>query len=89
MRSCDSESMISYAVMPVSRCGTRSRSISMPVPPRLAHLAGRARQPRRAHVLNADNGAGLHGLEARFEQQLFQKRIAHLHVRAASAWIPR
>ena len=35
MRSCDSESMISYGVMPVSRCGTCGRSISMPVPPRL------------------------------------------------------
>ena len=35
IRSCDSESMISYGVMPVSRCGTLSRSISMPVPARL------------------------------------------------------
>ena len=45
-----------------------------------AHLAGGTRQPRRAHVLNADDGAGLHRFEARFEQQLFEKRIAHLHV---------
>ena len=29
MRSCDSESMISYGVIPVSRCGT-----CMPAPPR-------------------------------------------------------
>ncbi len=34
MRSCDSESMISYGVMPVSRCGTAARSISIPTPPR-------------------------------------------------------
>ena len=34
MRSCDSESMISYGVMPLSRCGTRWMSISMPAPPR-------------------------------------------------------
>src|SRR5581483_8696723 len=36
MRSCDSESSISYAVMPVSRCGTSDRSISMPLSPRAA-----------------------------------------------------
>ena len=46
-----------------------------------AHLAGRAGQARSAHILNADNRAGLHGFEASFEQQLFQKRIADLHVR--------
>ena len=34
MRSCDSDSMISYGVMPVSRCGTCMTSISMPAPPR-------------------------------------------------------
>ena len=34
MRSCDSDSMISYGVMPVSRCGTCITSISMPAPPR-------------------------------------------------------
>ena len=34
MRSCDSESMISYGVMPVSRCGTSETSISTPAPPR-------------------------------------------------------
>ena len=45
-----------------------------------AHLAGRARQPGRAHVLNADDGAGLHGLQAGLKQQLLQERIADLHV---------
>src|ERR1700722_3099280 len=32
-----------------------------------AHLAGRAGEPGRAHILNADDCAGLHGLEAGFE----------------------
>ena len=45
-----------------------------------AHLAGRAGQPGGAHVLNADDRAGLHGFEAGFEQKLFQERIADLHV---------
>ena len=34
MRSCDSESMISYGVMPASRCGTSETSIVTPAPPR-------------------------------------------------------
>ena len=46
------------------------------------HFAGGAGEPRGAHVLNADDGAGGHGFEAGFEQQLFQERIAHLHVGA-------
>ena len=66
--------------MPVSRCGTRSSSISSPTFAARAHLAGRTRQPGRAHVLNADDRARLHGFQAGFEQQLFQKRIAHLHI---------
>ena len=45
-----------------------------------AHFASGARQPRRAHVLNAHDRAGLHGFETGFEQQLFHERIAHLHV---------
>jgi len=36
IRSWDSDSMISYEFMPLSRCGTASSSISMPAPPRLA-----------------------------------------------------
>ena len=36
MRSCDSESITSYGIIPVSRSGTFARSISIPVPPRLA-----------------------------------------------------
>ena len=45
-----------------------------------AHLAGGAGQAGGAHVLNADDGAGLHGFEAGFEQQLFEERVADLHV---------
>ena len=36
MRSCDSDSMSSYAVMPSSRTGTFSRSRTTPVPARAA-----------------------------------------------------
>ncbi len=45
-------------------------------------LAGRAGEPRRAHVLDAGHGVGGEQLEARLEQQLFAERIAHLHGRA-------
>src|ERR1017187_9975863 len=69
MRSCDSLSMISYGVMPVSRWGTRSSSISSPTP------------PRPSHVLDADDRAGLHGFQAGFEQQFFQEGVADQHVR--------
>jgi hypothetical protein len=34
IRSCDSDSMISYGVIPASRCGTSAMSTSMPTPPR-------------------------------------------------------
>ena len=47
-----------------------------------SHLATGAGQPRRAHVLDAQDGAGGHGFEAGFEQQFFEERIAHLHVGA-------
>ena len=36
IRSCDSESRISYGVIPGSRVGTLERSISTPTPPRAA-----------------------------------------------------
>ena len=45
-----------------------------------AHLAGRAGQPGGAHVLNADDCAGLHGFQAGFEQKFFEEGIADLHV---------
>ena len=47
-----------------------------------AHLAGGAGEAGRAHVLNADDGAGLHGFEAGFEQQLLHEGIADLDVGA-------
>ena len=82
MRSCDSESMISYGVMP----GLALRDV-LDVDldadaAAAAHLAGGTRQPRRAHVLDADERAGLHDLEARLEQELLGERVAHLHGRA-------
>ena len=43
------------------------------------HLGAGAGEPGRAHVLDADNGARLHGLEAGFEQELFRERVTHLH----------
>ena len=45
-----------------------------------AHLAGRAGEASRAHILNADDGSGLHGFEASFEQEFFQERVADLHI---------
>ena len=45
-----------------------------------AHLTGRAGEAGGAHVLYADDCAGLHGFEAGLEQQLLHEGIAHLHV---------
>ena len=50
--------------------------------PTVPHLGGRTRQSGRAHVLNAEDGVGLHGLQARFQQQLLEERVADLHVGA-------
>ena len=47
-----------------------------------AHLAGGAGEAGRAHILNADDGARLHGFKAGFEQQLLHERIADLHIGA-------
>ena len=47
-----------------------------------AHLDRRAGQPGRAHVLDGDDAALGHDLEAGFEQKLFRERIADLHGRA-------
>ena len=47
-----------------------------------AHFAGGRGESGRAHVLNRDDGAGLHGFDAGFEQELFEERIAHLDVGA-------
>ena len=47
-----------------------------------AHLAGGTGQPGGAHVLDADERAGLHDLETRLEQELLGERVAHLDGRA-------
>ncbi len=46
------------------------------------HLAGRAGQASRAHILYAHDGPGLHRLEAGFQQQLFKEWISDLNVGA-------
>ena len=78
IRSCDSLSMISYGVMPGSRFGTLARSISMPLPPRLA--VSHVEQVRPAAPMsNAGNGVVSDQFKAGFEQQFFLERIADLH----------
>ena len=47
-----------------------------------AHLAGGAGEAGRAHILDADDRAGLHGFQAGFEQKLLHEGIAHLDVGA-------
>ncbi len=51
-----------------------------PHAPAGAHLAGRAGEPGRAHILDAHHRAGAHRLDAGFEQQLLHEWVAHLHV---------
>ena len=62
--------------------GTRSSSIETPSSPLRAHLAGGAGEAGGAHILNAEDGAGLHGFEAGFEEELFEEGVAHLDVGA-------
>ncbi len=42
------------------------------------HLGGRAGESGRAHVLDADHGAGGEGFQAGLEQHLLHERVAHL-----------
>src|SRR6266852_2052969 len=46
------------------------------------HFRRGARETRRAHVLDRDNRAGLHGFEASLEQELFHEGVADLDVGA-------
>ncbi len=46
-----------------------------------AHLARRAGNARRAHILHADYGVGLNDFKTSLQQFLFFKRIAHLNGR--------
>jgi hypothetical protein len=47
-----------------------------------AHLHGGTGEAGRAHVLDGDDRAGLHQLEAGFQQALFGERVADLNRRA-------
>ena len=47
-----------------------------------AHFAGGGGESGRAHVLNGDDGAGFHGFEAGFEEELFEEGVADLDVGA-------
>ena len=81
IRSCDSLSKISYGVMPGSRFGTLARSISTPVPPRLAvsqveqvsPAAPMSWMPATASVASNSRQAS--------SKQLLLERIADLHGR--------
>ena len=68
--------------MPVSRCGTTVELDIEADAAARAHLAGGAGEAGSAHVLNADDCAGLHGFEAGLEQKLFHERVADLNVGA-------
>ena len=73
--------MISYGVMPVSRCGTSDDVDLDAGAAARSHLGRRTGQTGGAHVLDADERVGLHHLEARLEEQLLHERIADLHRR--------
>ena len=47
-----------------------------------SHLTGGRGESRRAHVLNGNDGACLHGLNAGFQQEFFEEGVAHLNVGA-------
>ena len=49
-----------------------------PEAPLVAHLHGRAGQARGAHVLDGDDGAGGHQLQARLKEALLGERVADL-----------
>ena len=71
---------MSYAVM-FGFALWHARQIDLDAEPAARrHLRARARQPRRAHILDRDHRAGAHRLEARLQQQLLHERVAHLHV---------
>jgi len=66
---------------------TLARSISMPVPAARGHFAGGASEAGGAHVLDGDDGAGLHGFEAGFREEVFfGEGIADLDVGGRFCW---
>ena len=73
--------MISYGVMPVSRCGTCMTSISMPAPPRAPISQVEQVSPAAPMSCTPMSASVCHQLEARLEQQLLHERIADLHGR--------
>ena len=48
----------------------------------IGHLDRRRGEPRRAHILNTDNRVRTHQFLARFQQQFFGERVAHLNGRS-------
>ena len=81
MRSWLSESSSSYGVMFAARCGTRSRSISMPVPARLAISNDEQVRPAAPMSWMPTITPRPHRLEARLDQTLLGEGIADLHGR--------
>ena len=69
--------MTSYGVIPDSRRATSDTSMRRPVPP-LSAVSTEAVTARRAQVLQANEPPGIGQLQARLDQHLFEKRVAHL-----------
>ncbi len=80
IRSCDSESRISYGVIPGSRVGTSAVSISTPTPPRAAISADELVSPAAPMSWIATMSSDVDQLEAGLEQQLLGEGIADLHL---------
>ena len=72
--------MISYGVMPSSALRNPIQFDFDPHTSAIAHLGRGAGEPGRSHVLDSQDGTGLHRFQARFQQQLLQKGVADLHV---------
>ena len=68
--------------MPVSRCGNFGEIDFDAGAAARSHFAGGAGETGCAHILNGDDGAGVHGFEAGFEKKFFDEGIADLHVGA-------
>ena len=78
IRSWLSESITSYGVIPVSRRETRATSISIPLPPLLAHSTVEDVNPARPQVLHGHQPGRLQHLQAGLDQQLLPEGVTHL-----------